>query len=73
MPTEKALHRPAKAECVGRQLNWVLPWHGEIAQGMAGLRLEGVTIGQHRHGGREHRLIYTDHFPLTVRLRAAGD
>ena len=39
-----------------------------IAKGLAGLRLEDVIIGRHRRGGREDRVMYTDHFPVTVRL-----
>jgi hypothetical protein len=37
------------------------------AQGGAGLRVESVMIGEHRHGGQA-RILYTDHFPVTVRL-----
>lgn len=39
-----------------------------IANGLAGLQLEEVIIGRHRHGRREDRVVYTDHFPLNAKL-----
>ena len=39
-----------------------------IARGLAGLRLEEVLVGTHRHGARADRALYTDHFPVSVRL-----
>ncbi len=39
-----------------------------VAKGLAGLRLEGVTIQEHRHGKGPDRRLYTDHYPVGVRL-----
>jgi hypothetical protein len=39
-----------------------------VAKGLAGLKLEGVTIQEHRHGKGPDRRLYTDHYPVAVRL-----
>lgn len=39
-----------------------------VAKGLTGLRLEGVTIQEHRHGKGPDRRLYTDHYPVAVRL-----
>jgi hypothetical protein len=39
-----------------------------VAKGQAGLKLEGVMIQEHRHGKGPDRRLYTDHYPVELRL-----
>lgn len=41
-----------------------------LVKGLSGLRFESVSIAEHRHGTKENRRLYTDHFPVTVKCVA---
>jgi len=39
-----------------------------INQGNAGLKLKGIEVLEHRHGKKDERRLYTDHFPTAIEV-----
>ena len=43
-----------------------------VVEGMSGLKYQSISIQEHRHGKGEQRRVYSDHFPVCVKLAVVG-